>query len=100
MCPNRTIIPVLFRYLTIFDRQKQRIGFALAGDCHIVGCERYNDCETCSLDENCAFHIPSGTCRPKQDAHSLLGIYPSCWGSFCFCKVRNGIVFHVCCANA
>jgi len=78
---------VMTKYLTIFDRQEKRIGFALAGDCHVVGCERYTSCESCSLDSSCVFHIPSGTCQPKEDFHSLLGIYPSCGGRFCFCKV-------------
>ncbi|EME27790.1 aspartyl protease [Galdieria sulphuraria] len=78
---------VMTKYLTIFDRRNHRIGFALAGDCQVVGCERYDDCETCSLDESCAFHIPSGTCQPREDSHSIVGIYPSCMGRLCFCKV-------------
>ncbi|GJD05794.1 Cathepsin E [Galdieria sulphuraria] len=82
---------VMTKYLTIFDRRNHRIGFALAGDCQVVGCERYDDCETCSLDESCAFHIPSGTCQPREDSHSILGIYPSCMGRLCFCKVENAI---------
>ncbi|GJQ14316.1 hypothetical protein GpartN1_g6919.t1 [Galdieria partita] len=82
---------VMTKYLTIFDRQQQRIGLALAGDCQVVGCERYEDCETCSLDETCTFHIPSGTCQPRQDSYSFLGIYPSCVGRFCLCKVQNAI---------
>eukprot|EP00871_Galdieria_phlegrea_P001445 jgi/Galph1/2300/GphlegSOOS_G975.1 len=80
---------VMSKYMTVFDRRNSQMGFALAGDCHIVGCERHLTCEACSTDPQCTYHIPSRTCRPVENSHSFLGIYPSCSGRLCFCQLAK-----------
>lgn len=89
---------VMQRYVTHYDRQNKRLGFAEAipGCGGTTRCASYSQCEECATTPGCTFDFRDGVCRDDRGGLGLIP-YPECSGSSCFCRLgpRAGLVFGV-----
>mmetsp|Transcript_3574 Transcript_3574/g.10767 ORF Transcript_3574/g.10767 Transcript_3574/m.10767 type:complete len:540 (+) Transcript_3574:215-1834(+) len=79
---------VNMRYVTIYDREKHRVGFAerssTCGD--VSECARIDSCSICAGTSHCAYDYQHGTCVERSEHSSVLP-YPYCHGRACFCRL-------------
>uniref|UniRef100_A0A7S3A4P8 Peptidase A1 domain-containing protein n=1 Tax=Rhodosorus marinus TaxID=101924 RepID=A0A7S3A4P8_9RHOD len=77
------------KYLTIYDRQRERMGFAVTEkNCGgAAGCSVLKTCADCAANFACAYSYKTKLCLPRAE-HDTLIPYPYCHGDFCYCSVR------------
>mmetsp|Transcript_44702 Transcript_44702/g.173365 ORF Transcript_44702/g.173365 Transcript_44702/m.173365 type:complete len:396 (+) Transcript_44702:1035-2222(+) len=77
------------KYLTIYDRQRERMGFAVTEkNCGgAAGCSVLKTCADCAANFACAYSYKTKLCLPRAE-HDTLIPYPYCHGDFCYCSAE------------
>lgn len=79
---------IMLRYLTVYDRENKRMGFAeSAGTCgDPPECSSYTQCVECAADSKCAYDFNARACLAREHAGWHIFPFPVCTGSGCVCK--------------
>eukprot|EP00189_Rhodosorus_marinus_P008452 CAMPEP_0184754612 /NCGR_PEP_ID=MMETSP0315-20130426/44714_1 /TAXON_ID=101924 /ORGANISM="Rhodosorus marinus, Strain UTEX LB 2760" /LENGTH=415 /DNA_ID=CAMNT_0027234037 /DNA_START=1062 /DNA_END=2309 /DNA_ORIENTATION=- len=77
------------KYLTIYDRKHERMGFALTEkNCGgTAGCSVLKTCADCAANVACAYSYKTKQCFSRAE-HDTLMPYPYCHGYFCYCSAE------------
>jgi Eukaryotic aspartyl protease len=81
---------IMLRYLTVYDRENKRIGFAeSSGTCGSPpDCASYTKCDECAgMPDACAYNLLTKTCVPKSRDGIGIIPFPECRGSSCLCSL-------------
>lgn len=89
---------MMTRYVTHFDRENKRIGFAEAAKgCGITSeCRSYTQCGECASSKRCSFNLREGRCDRMRQGLGVIP-YPECSGRLCLCGLgaQSGLFFGV-----
>lgn len=89
---------VMQRYVTHYDRERKRMGFALAkkGCGKPPKCSDMSTCWECAKEESCSFNFASGKCASNIQGIGLIP-YPRCTGENCLCWLgpQTGLLFGI-----
>jgi hypothetical protein len=81
---------IMLRYLTVYDRENKRIGFAESSSTcgSPTACASYTKCDECAgMPDECAYNLLTKTCIPKSKSGINIIPFPVCHGSNCLCSL-------------
>mmetsp|Transcript_5726 Transcript_5726/g.17045 ORF Transcript_5726/g.17045 Transcript_5726/m.17045 type:complete len:553 (-) Transcript_5726:114-1772(-) len=81
------------RYVTVYDRHNNRMGFAEREDrcgVNVSKCENLVTCQDCADSAGCSYNYVTRQCSDKTAGRSSFFPYPNCSGSLCFCRFGVG----------
>lgn len=85
---------VMLRYLTVYDRENKRMGFAeSSGTCGSPpDCGSYTQCIECAAEDGCAFNFRSRKCLAAAEAGVSFLSFPVCRSSECNCGLGQSFM--------